>query len=158
MIQDAIKQLMPNSNGILGDFNKNELDYLYNLGVKSFQVGDYTKALPIFQLLKGANSTNVLYSKALAGCYHAMGDYMNALFSYKFTYLLDQDNESDCLFYSGTCLYELGKFEQAQKEFVKYTQQKNINVEFCSKAELYLESIKQKSIADNKQVAAEASS
>jgi hypothetical protein len=137
------------------NFSIDELNYLYNLGVKQVQIKNYAKALPIFELLNIVDNMNALYSKALAGCHHAMGDYANALFKYKFTYLLDSEKESDCLFYSGVCLYEAEMFERAEKEFNDYLQKQNKSVEFSGKTALYLQAIKQK-IAENNQEAQEA--
>lgn len=130
------------------DFTQNELDYLYNLGVRYMQANDYAKATPIFQLLASSNPTNLLYMKGLAGCFQASGNFMDAVFSYKFVYLLDMEKNNDCLFYCGVCLYKIDNFLQAKTEFKSFVDSPNAEPEMVERANLYLAAIEKQLAKD----------
>lgn len=130
------------SNFAQEDFSKIEKDCLYNMGVKNFQLKNFSKALAVFIVLVQRDATNSLYVKALAGCLQAMNDYASALFTYKFAYTLDPAKNSDCLFFCGVCLYELEQYEEAKIEFDKCLNiANNITDEMKNKNNLYLKAI-----------------
>ena len=125
-----------------------ELTYLYNLGSRYMQANDYAKATPIFQFLVSINTTNVLYVKGLAGCSQASGDFVSALFSYKFAYILDIANNVDCLFYAGVCLYKMEQFVRAKTEFENFINSPGADTDMAEKANLYLGAIAKHPVAE----------
>lgn len=123
------------------DLTQEEKNYLYNLGVKHFNTGSYASAISLFQLLVNCEADNITYGKALAGALHAKKDYLSAFFTYIFTYLLDMENESECLFYGAVCLFEKGELERAMVYFDNYLNSQPQNEKILAKAKFYVKSI-----------------
>lgn len=118
-----------------------ELNYLYNLGVTNFKTKNYPRALAIFQLLMVCNRSNILYCKALAGCYQATKNYFMAIITYNHCLTIDaSDINYDCHFYSGICFFELQNYSAAKDSFIKFkvAAKKEDMPELCKKADLYL--------------------
>jgi tetratricopeptide (TPR) repeat protein len=120
-----------NLNNIIKDkFNinlsKEEINYIYNLAVKKCEIGDFQNALPIFQ-----------YLKAIASCFQNLEQYMEAYMYYQSAFVVDFNNNQDCLFYMGFCAIKMQKPDQARdllNQFIKA----NSGHEFEKKAKLLL--------------------
>lgn len=146
-----LEELSVAKTKLQNQLDQQERDYLYSLGVKHMQANDFAKAVPIFQLLTACNTTNELYLKALAGCLQATGDYINALFSYKYVYALNIKENSDCLFYCGVCLYKLENYNRAKIEFTDFINAGKSSIEMLDRAKLYLEAIERELLASAKE-------
>lgn len=122
-----LKNIIQDINNLNSDsrLNEDELSFLYNQGVKAFQVRNYSKALPIFLLLIKYQPTNDLYAKALAGTMQASKDYISAALMYKYAYSLSQETSHDMLFYAGVCFYEAKQYEAALTDFLAYQKFEN---------------------------------
>lgn len=138
MLEDLLNQF-GNPKDASHNFTQDEMNYLYNLGVRHLQVNDYEKAIPLFQMLVSCDSTNSLYVKALASAMQGSGNYSSALFSYKFAYVLDNAKNADCLFYCGVCYFNLGNFDSAKSEFELFLTTKSANKEMNERSKLYIE-------------------
>lgn len=132
--------LMQNKVG----FTKEELHFLYNLGVKNFKTKNYMKALPFFQIICNFDNQNIMYLKALAGCLHASNNYIDAILSYKCCLILDDSKlNHDCLFYCGVCFFELKQYDDSVKEFNNFLllSEESSNQDQIKTAKLYLHAI-----------------
>ena len=93
---------------------------MYNLAAAKCQTGDFRGALAFFQLLVIVELTNPLYLKGLAGCYHHLDNYAEALSLYIEAYHLEQVQQLECLFYAANCLLKLNDYQQARDFFLKF--------------------------------------
>lgn len=118
-----------------------ELNYLYNLGVTNFKTKNYPRALAIFQLLMVYKRSDILYCKALAGCYQATKNYFMAILTYNHCLAIDASGINyDCHFYSGICFFEIQSYSAAKDSFIKFkaTAKEENLPELYKKADLYL--------------------
>ncbi|MDQ5921564.1 MAG: Anaphase-promoting complex, cyclosome, subunit 3 [Pseudomonadota bacterium] len=127
-------------------FSKQELNYLYNVGVNNFKTKNYQRALSMFQLLLMLDANNPLYMKAAAGAYHITKNYLSAILAYRYCYALDPSPMNhDCKFYIGVCYFETNNWEIAKTEFEDFLKQADKNMpELNKKAQLYLLAIDKK--------------
>lgn len=142
MLKDIVENCL-NSDTL--ELNSDELIYLYNQGVKAFQIGNYTKALSMFLLLVKHDPTNLNYIKALAGSMQATKDYLSAAIMYKYAFSLSSGVDYDTLFYAGVCFYEAKHYQMAKSNLSEYLvnqcSNKN-NEEKINKSKMYLNMIK----------------
>lgn len=96
------------------NFNDKELLFVYNLGAKKFEVGDYEGALAVFLFLNASKPNTALYLKSAASCYQNMERYEDAFYMYQSTYIVDTKTNYDCLFYLGFCGIKLGQKDEAK--------------------------------------------
>ncbi len=140
------------NNKIKGTYTKDDLNYLYNLGVRNFKTKSFARAISVFLLLTVIEPDNHAYLKALAGSYQANNDFLNAMLTYKYCYsLIPQASNIDCLFYSGVCFYESHDYLSAKAEFEKFLNGMGEHFnELKNQAELYLLSINKLITEDSK--------
>lgn len=122
MLEEIIKQFFDNAGNKL---NNDELVFLYNQGVKAFQLRNYSKSLSMFLLLVQQDPTNVLFVKALASAMQGSKDYINAALIYKYAYSLDMEANNELLFYAGICFYEAKQYNLAESSFTEYIKYNN---------------------------------
>lgn len=115
--QEVLHQLLNKNPAQILKLTVSEEKYLYNLGAKKCQIGDFATAMPLFQLLITINPSNYLYLKALAACQQNKREYLIAYCLYNCSYTFHKDENTDCLFYMGICQLELSKSEQARSCF-----------------------------------------
>lgn len=102
--------------------SKEEINYIYNLGAKKCEIGDFQNALPIFQFLTLFKPGTPLYLKAIAGCLQNLEEYMQAYMYYQSAFMVGMKENQDCLFYMAFCAIKMQKNEQAQElltQFIK---------------------------------------
>lgn len=117
--------------------SKEEINYIYNLGAKKCEIGDFQNALPIFQFLTLFKPGTPLYLKAIAGCMQNLEQYMEAYMYYQSAFMVDMKNNQDCLFYMGFCAIKLQKNEQAVELLTQFLKD-NPGHEYEKKAKLLL--------------------
>ncbi len=101
---------------------KEEINYIYNLGAKKCEIGDFQNALPIFQFLTLFQPGTPLYLKAIAGCSQNLEKYMEAYMYYQSAFMVNTKENQDCLFYMAFCAIKLEKSDQAHElltQFIK---------------------------------------
>lgn len=131
-----------NLNNIIKDkynisLSDEEINYIYNLGAKKCEIGDFQNALPIFQFLTLFKPGTPLYLKAIAGCMQNLEQYMEAYMYYQSAYMVSKTQHSDCLFYMAFCAIKLTNNDQAIEllnQFLKF----NPGHELEKKAKLLL--------------------
>lgn len=115
--------------------SREEINYIYNLGAKRTEIGDFHSALPIFQFLVLFDTRNPLYIKAVAGCMQNLDRFLEAYTYYQIAYEFDKEGQQDCLFYMAFCAIKQNMQNEAGKlldEFIT----KNPSHEFTKKAKL----------------------
>ncbi len=120
--------------------SKEELNYIYNMGAKKCEIGDFENALPIFQFLSLYSVGNPLYLKAIAGCLQNLSQFKDAYMYYQSAYMCDMKNSQDCLFYMGFCAIKLQEPDMAKDLLSKFIE-KNPEHEFEKKARLLLQGL-----------------
>jgi len=150
MLQEKLANQTLNDEKVVTDdqvkLTKEEVNYIYNLGVRQFEVGNYEKATLLFQFVISCDSKNALFFKALAGCLHACEDFMGAFLNYQMAYILDAKTNSDCLFYCGVCMYELDNLDTAKKSFEEFLLSSPSDDKLLPKTNMYLKAINNKQI------------
>ncbi len=91
----------------LPQLSQKERDYIYNFAAISCQIGDFNKAIPLFQFLVLLDQSENLYLKGLAGALHGAKRFKDALELYKLAYQMQMEHSYDCLFYGADCLINL---------------------------------------------------
>ena len=117
-----------------------EINYIYNLGAKKCEIGDYKNALPIFQFLVLLKPNYSLYLKSIAGCLQNLESYMEAYMYYQAAFMVDSKGCQDCLFYMAFCAIKLEKSEQALPLLNQFLQD-NPGHELEKKSKLLLKGI-----------------
>lgn len=117
--------------------SKEEINYIYNLGAKKCEIGDFQNALPIFQFLSLFKPGTSLYLKAIAGCLQNLEKYMEAYMYYQSAFMVDTKANQDCLFYMAFCAIKLQKNDQAL-ELLNQFLKDNVGHEYEKKAKLLL--------------------
>ena len=114
-----------------------ELNFIYNLGVKKCDVGDFTGAISLFQFLTLCKPANALYIKATAGCFQNLEQYLQAFVHYQTASFLDPKNNQDCFFFMAFCSLKLQENDRAKALFEQFLKG-NPGHEFEKKAKLLL--------------------
>jgi tetratricopeptide (TPR) repeat protein len=107
--------------------------------VQYMQLCNYNKALSIFRALVILQPLNILYIKCIAGCLHGQKLFAEASSAYDTSFSLDMQENADCLFYSGVCLFKLKDFNGARDKLTKYLNTSHTDMR--DRAELYLNAI-----------------
>ena len=114
-----------------------EMNYIYNLAAKKCEIGDFENALPIFQFLVLYKPSDMLYQKSMAGCLQNLQKYTEAYMQYQTVYMLDSENNQDCLFYMAFCAIKMEKPDIAKNLLEEFLSQ-NPEHEHEKKARLLL--------------------
>jgi tetratricopeptide (TPR) repeat protein len=137
---NGLKELIDSKIGV--ELNPEEMIYIYNLGAKKCEIGDFENAIPIFQFLLFKDMKNTLYMKSMGGCFQNLERFDEALLCYQSSYILDKKANSDCLFYMGYCALKLKKNEQALEFLTKFCET-NPDHELVKKAKLFMNGLSQ---------------
>ena len=114
--------------GKLFNFNQDEKNYLYNIGVEKFQIGDYESAYKYYTLLIMIDPQNSLYLKALAGVLHSQKKFQEAIIRYEECYhLADKLDNIDSLYYIADCYINLGEKDLAKQFLEQFLDEINNN-------------------------------
>lgn len=127
----------------LPELSQAERNYLYNLAARNFQGGNFSKAQSVFQLLVALEPTNPLYLKSLAGCQQRLGDFFNAYLIYHYVYLMNMEQEPECLFYMANCLFEINEYDRSYTYITQFLAT-NPQEGLVSRAELLRDSLANK--------------
>ncbi len=130
-----LNQLLKEKHNVT--LSQEELNYIYNMGAKKCEIGDFENAVPIFQFLTLYKPGFPLYLKAIAGCLQNLEKYMDAYMYYQSAFMVDQKNSQDCLFYMGFCAIKMQKNKEAQEVLTHFIE-KNPEHELEKKAKLLL--------------------
>jgi len=117
--------------------SKEEINYIYNMGAKKCEIGDFQNALPIFQFLVLFKPAETLYMKAIAGCLQNLEQYMEAYMYYQSAFMAKMKDNPDCLFYMAFCAIKLQKNDEALN-LLNHFLKDNPNHELEKKAKLLL--------------------
>ncbi|MDD3266847.1 MAG: hypothetical protein PHC75_06695 [Burkholderiales bacterium] len=144
----GMKEVMPEiRNNEINDIfsNKRDLQYMYNLAVEKFHIGDYKRAHELIGLVYTLDKNiSSQYLKTYGAILQAIGDYAQAVSMYESAFNLERNNENACLFYTGVCLFKLGSYEQSQHKLTIFLAEGNKNTKLLSRAKLYLKLINNK--------------
>jgi predicted Zn-dependent protease len=137
-----------NLNNIIKDrqqppYSEEEINYIYNLAVKKCNIGDFQNALPIFQSLNFIKLGNPLFLKAAAGCLQNLEKYPEAFMHFQGAFLIDMQNNQDCLFYMAYCTIKMKKNDQAVKLLNQFMKD-NPEHPLIKKAQLLLKGLQSK--------------
>jgi len=111
---------------------------------KKCAVGEYEKALEIFQILNTLEPGNSTYMKATAGAMQGMSRYFEAYMMFQASYALNQKpTNTDCLFYMAHCSIKQNKFAQAKKLLEAFLTS-NSHPDLAKKAKLLLNGMNKK--------------
>ena len=147
MSDKKLEDFMKNIKGYIKEkhaleFNEKELNYIYNLGAKKCEIGDYEGAEPLFQFLSIYQPNNPLYLKAMGGCYQGLEQFAIAIPFFTLAYALDQKKQLDCLFYIGFSHLKNKNPQEAKQILTKFIELAGEEHELVKKAKLFLNGLK----------------
>lgn len=122
-------------------FTKEELNYIYNQGVKKCEIGDFQNALTLFQFLTLLRPGVPLYLKSVASCLQHLEKYLEAYMHYQSAFIVDIKQQQDCLFFMGFCAIKIQKEQQAVELLTSFLEN-NPGHEFEKKAQVLLSGLK----------------
>jgi len=113
----------------------------YNKVVKLMSLGDYKSALDIMEKLSKKYVFNTVFLKTLAACHQELENYYLAVITYQVAYSLSPEDNLDCLYYAGICLYKADELEKSRVMFESFLASDFSNEDFKKRAQLYVNKI-----------------
>lgn len=99
----------------LKNFSSRDSEQIYNLAILKMNCEEYESAKKLLNVLLFIDGGKLQYIKAIAGCYHALNDFENAIFFYEVVFQRQEQNNQDCLFYLGKCYLQLKNYDKSRK-------------------------------------------